>query len=51
MGKPSELYLPPVMEAQVLSHLHLLTFYQNLDLDFRIGRDLPEHLIQPTGMM
>lgn len=47
-GQPSELYLLLIMEAQVVSYLRPLTFYQNLDLDFRIGMDLRAHLLQPS---
>lgn len=34
--------------GQVVSYLRPLTFYQNLDVDFRIGMDLREHLLQPS---
>lgn len=48
MGKSLELYLLLTMEDQVISHLYPLTSYQNLDLAFRIRRDLRDHLVQPS---
>lgn len=45
-----ELYLPLSLEAQVISHLHPVTFYQNVGLDFKLERTSENTCSSPVSL-